>query len=290
MTAISRRGALKVLGAAAAGAAAVGRAEASSGRRGRQPGDRGLLYDSVRCIGCRACVTRCKEANGLAPDRVRMDGVDYDAPLDLSATTKNVIRLARDGGRMHFVKGGCMHCVEPACVNACMVGALQKRERGVVSYDADWCVGCRYCEVVCPFDVPKFEWRAALTPRIVKCELCRHRAAGPACAEVCPRQAIVTGPVDELLAEAHRRVDAGREAYFPKVYGETEGGGTQVLYVTAVAPEKLGLPAVGPEPVPELSHTVHRGLYKGFIVPVALYAAFGLVVLRNRKSGKEGRP
>jgi Fe-S-cluster-containing dehydrogenase component len=194
MTPISRRTALRVLGAGVAAATAGGaEAAAPHARRGRTPDDVGLLYDSTRCIGCRACVTRCKEANDLAPSRTRIDGADYDAPLDLDASTKNVIRIARDGERTAFVKGGCMHCIDPACINACMVGALGKRAGGVVSYDVNLCVGCRYCQVVCPFNVPKFDWKSAFDPRIVKCELCRHRKEGPACAEACPREALLTG-------------------------------------------------------------------------------------------------
>jgi Fe-S-cluster-containing dehydrogenase component len=291
MTLLSRRAALQVLGAGAGAVAAV-RAEAAAphGRRGRQPDDVGLLYDSTRCIGCRACVTRCKEANGLPQSRTGMNGADYDAPLDLDARTKNVIRIAQDGDRTAFVKAGCMHCIDPACINACMVGALAKRAGGVVGYDVDLCVGCRYCQVVCPFNVPKFDWKSAFDPRIVKCELCRHRKEGPACAEACPRQALLTGKVDDLLAEAHRRVGANPKLYQPKVYGESEIGGTQVLYLAALPFEKLGLPALGEEPVPSLAWAVHRGIYKGFIAPVVLYAAFAFVTLRSKKAGKGEEP
>src|SRR5512138_1174608 len=198
--AITRRTALKVLAAGGAVAAAPAPAEARLTRT-PSPADRGLLVDVVRCIGCRACVTKCREANGKAPDVQVIEGAAYDAPIDMNAQTLTVIKRWDDGRGGGFVKAQCMHCVHPACVSVCMLQALHKGKDGVVEYDVDKCVGCRYCQVACPFNVPKFEWASA-TPRIVKCELCRHRAAegkGPACAEVCPREAVTFGARGELL-------------------------------------------------------------------------------------------
>jgi Fe-S-cluster-containing dehydrogenase component len=294
---IGRRTALKVLaGGAAAGAAAALPAPAAAAAPPSYPEAEGLLYDSVRCIGCRACVTWCKKANELPVDGVTINGVPYDAPQDLSATTKNIIRVAVDGDRSAFVKGGCMHCLRPACVNSCMVSALTKdRVTGVIAYDPDLCVGDRYCQVACPFNVPKYQWSNALTPRIVKCELCRHRKEGPACAEVCPRQAIVRGKVAALKVEAQRRIAASPKAYHAKVYGEHEAGGTQVLTLAPaeMPPVKLGLPELDDTPVPALSEAIHGGVYKAGIAPIVLYAAFAFVTWRNKKrgdAGKEERP
>ncbi len=284
---LSRRTLLK--GMAAAGAAtAIGGPVQARERKLPGPDAVGMLYDSTRCIGCRACVTKCKEANRLPCDRAGPGGL-YDAPQDLSGTTKNVIKLYAEDGRTAFVKAQCMHCVDPACVSVCMIGALHKAAGGVVAYDRDGCVGCRYCQVACPFNVPKFEWWSA-TPQIVKCEMCRHRKEGPACAEVCPREAVVYGKLGDLRAEAHRRMGEGLGRYEPRVYGEIEGGGTQVLYLSAagIPFEKLGLPALGSEPAPELSETVQHAIYKGFVAPVAIYAALGVVVWRNRKRSRDG--
>jgi Fe-S-cluster-containing dehydrogenase component len=282
--AITRRTILK---GAAAGAAAAVALDAEARPRAAAPEDAvGLLFDSLRCIGCRACVTRCKEANGLPYDRTVIDGAVYDAPPDLNATTKTVIKLAFDErGASAFAKAQCMHCVHPACTSVCMIGALHKGPRGVVAYDPDRCVGCRYCQVACPFNVPKFEWASA-TPKIVKCELCRHRWAegkGAACADACPRGAVLFGPVAELRAEARRRIGAIPGRYLPTIYGEHEAGGTQVLVLSAVPFERLGLPALDDEPVPELGETIQAGIYRGFAAPAALYAALAAVVWRNRK-------
>jgi Fe-S-cluster-containing dehydrogenase component len=240
-------------------------------------------------------VTACKEANGLPTDTVRADGVPYDAPIALNATTKTIIQLAFDErGASAFVKAQCMHCVHPACASVCMLKALHKGAKGVVEYDVEKCVGCRYCQIACPFNVPKFEWSRAV-PKIVKCELCRHRwpeGRGAACAEVCPRGAVVSGRVEELRAEAWRRIREVKGRYLEHVYGETEGGGTQVLVLSGVPFERLGLPKLDDAPTVELGETVQAGIYRGMVAPAALLAAFGAVVLRNRKvrgGGEEDR-
>jgi Fe-S-cluster-containing dehydrogenase component len=285
---MDRRTLLKgIVTAGAAAGTSGGLAMASSVRR-QVPADAvGLLYDATKCIGCKTCVVACREANGLPPER-SADGL-YDAPQDLSASTKNLIKLCRDGSEVSFMKAQCMHCVDPACAAACMLGALQKREFGIVSWDGSRCVGCRYCQTACPYNIPKFEWNAT-NPKIVKCELCRHllaKGGTPACSRVCPAQAVIFGRRDELLAEAKRRIAAEPGRYVPRVYGEDDAGGTQCLYISHVPFEKLGLPELGPEPVPNMVRTVQHSVYKGFIAPVALYAVLGAVLLRNRRHPSE---
>ena len=281
---LDRRTALKTLAAAgAAVAASPRRAEAREPRK--PPADAvGLLYDATLCIGCKACVAACYEAN--FPDQ-RPPGELYYDPVDLSSSCKNVIKEYDEGGSQSFMKMQCMHCVDPGCISACMMGSLQKREYGIVTWDPDRCIGCRYCQVACPYNVPKFEWDDA-TPEIVKCELCNHRLAEggiPACAEVCPREAVIYGTREELLAEAHRRLEAAPDRYEPKVYGETDGGGTQVLYLSAagVPFTALGLPELGERSVAHTSETVQHTIYKGFAAPIALYGILGAVVWRNNR-------
>ena len=86
----------------------------------------------------------------------------------------------------------------------------------------------------------------------------------------------MTGTMEELIGEAHYRIEAEPEKYHPKVYGEHEGGGTHVLYLTAqdVPFEKLGLPAVPEKPLPETSETIQHTLYKGFAAPMGLFGLF----------------
>jgi Fe-S-cluster-containing dehydrogenase component len=249
----------------------------------------GMLYDTTKCIGCKACVVACKEANNMPADTDGYGQGLYDSPDSLNQYTKNVIQLYKDDNEQSFVKKQCMHCVDPACVGACMLGALQKGKFGVVSYDVSKCVGCRYCETVCPFNVPKFQW-AKVAPKIVKCEFCKERlAAGrqPACTEVCPRQAVTFGKYTYLLDEAHQRIQNNPGKYVPKVYGEHELGGTQVLYLSHIEFEKLGFRFQQDESVPHLQQTVSHGIYKGFIGPIALYGLLGAVMFRNRGNSEK---
>lgn len=296
---VGRRSALKALattGAVAAGAVAP--LKAARAKPEPSPDAIGMLYDTTLCIGCKACVTACYQANGLEPRR-DADGL-HQAPVTLDSRTKNIIKLYREEPFESFVKAQCMHCVDPACAGACMLGSLKKDAvTGVVAYDATYCVGCRYCVMACPFNACKFEYDKAV-PQIVKCELCRHRAGeatlaqaggftrypvghGQACTEVCPRGAVISGKRSELLAEARRRLAAEPGRYVDKVYGEHDGGGTQVLYLSHVPFEKIGLPAIGERGVPHVAYTIQEGLYQGFVAPVALYGVLGFVMLRNRK-------
>jgi formate dehydrogenase iron-sulfur subunit len=157
-----------------------------------------------------------------------------------------------------FVKRQCMHCVNPACVSACPVGALQKQENGAVTYDCKRCIGCRYCMVACPFGIPKFEWDQPL-PRIRKCTMCADRqemGLEPACAAACPTGALMFGNREELIAEAEARIQADPERYFPHIYGQKELGGTSWMYLSPVPFEELEFPTLKTEPVTELSEAV----------------------------------
>ncbi len=310
---ISRRSLLK--GVAAAGATAL--AGDTDAREAVRPGldAVGMLFDSTLCVGCRACQTACKVANGLPPDTVAAGGGVYDAPVDLNSTTKNVIKAFPAAGGPAFVKQQCMHCVDPSCVSACMLGAMHKEgeglrriagERagtGIVLWDKYTCTGCRYCQIACAFNVPKFEWFEAF-PYIVKCELCRHRGdpkkegplavANPACAEVCPRGAVIYGARGELLAEAKRRIAVEPGRYNGRVYGEKEGGGTQVLYLAAagVSFQELGLPDLPARSAAQFSESVSHAPYLYGVTPIALYAAVAFVIRRNKRkeeAAEEGK-
>ena len=289
---ISRRSFIKGLAVAGASCAVVGEPGLAAAREPQKPGpdDVGMLYDATRCIGCRACVTACRKANNLPVDKQTLDGAPYDMPQDLSGNCKNIIKLYAENGQRSFMKKQCMHCVDPACVSVCMAGALHKLPNGIVAYDRSVCVGCRYCQVACPFDVPKFEWHEAI-PLIVKCELCRHRKEGPACCEVCPREAVIYGKYSDLLADAKARIAAEKDRYIADIYGDTEGGGTHVLYLAAkeVGFQKLGLPELPDHPLPQMSESVQHTLYKGFIAPAALFGILTLVQFRNRKKNAEGK-
>lgn len=194
-----------------------------------RPAKPAMLIDLTRCIGCEACVWACKESNDLP----RETGV-----AKLSATTWSA--LERHQGVA--VRRQCMHCLEPACASVCPVGALSRSPEGPVVYDAERCIGCRYCMVGCPFGVPKYEWSSNL-PTVKKCQFCFARQAEgrqPACAEACPTGATLFGDRDELLKEAERRMEAEPGRYVPRIYGQHEAGGTSMLYLSSVPFEELG--------------------------------------------------
>jgi Ni/Fe-hydrogenase subunit HybB-like protein/Fe-S-cluster-containing dehydrogenase component len=273
---ITRRAALQTLAAAGATAALPVRALAREAKPA-DPGAASILYDSTRCVGCKECVRACAAEN--------TGTVGFGTENELSPTALTVLRRYDFWGEHVLRKVQCMHCVDPACASACMLGALQKREDGAVTWDGDLCVGCRYCEIACPFNIPRFEWDTS-TPELKKCELCpERRAAGrpPACVEACPEGALAFGSRAAMLAEAHRRIERDPSRYNARVYGEHDAGGTQVLYLTAagVPFEAMGLPDLGTEAAPSLTERLQHTIYRGFIAPLALFGVFGAVVNRN---------
>jgi Fe-S-cluster-containing dehydrogenase component len=301
---VSRRSLLK--GAVAAGAATALPREAEARERVEpHPEAVGMLYDSTRCVGCLGCVAACKEANALPAD-----DLEHGGPKDLGPEAKSVVRTVATGDGSTFVKQQCMQCVDPSCVSVCMLGALHKegegkrdmggeqKGTGIVLYDKGLCVGCRYCQIACAFSVPRFQWREPF-PRIVKCELCRQRAdptktgplavANPACCQVCPAEAVVYGRRAELLAEAKRRIAADPKAYNAHVYGETENGGTQVLYLApaGVKFKALGFPELPKDSAAQFSESVSHAPYLHGVTPIALYAAAAFIVRRNRRKQDE---
>jgi formate dehydrogenase beta subunit len=276
------RGGLPLLASSAVGATTCQAAEATMPVP--SPDAVAMLYDTTTCTGCKACVSACAEANGMVPD-TRLTGL-HQAPLNLNEFTKNIIKLYDPvSGPQSFVKQQCMHCLEPACVAACPFEALFKRsDDGIVAWETSKCIGCRYCEVACPYHVPKFEWTAH-NPAIVKCEFCQHRLAvgeDPACTSVCPTKAVIFGPRSVLLADAKHRIEEAKGKYFEdRVYGEHEAGGTQVLYLSHVPFESIGLPTLSADDRPG-RYLYWQGLvYKFFAVPVALYAIAVRIMRQN---------
>ncbi|MCA1998097.1 MAG: 4Fe-4S dicluster domain-containing protein [Armatimonadetes bacterium] len=217
-----------------------------------------ILTDTTRCTGCEACVQACKRENNLGRDRAWTWQQEIDS---LSAT--RFCTVVRRPGR-HFVRQQCRHCLDPACVSACLVGALQKTDKGAVIYDSSLCMGCRYCMMSCPFGIPRYEWDSA-APWVRKCVLCYgtrlKQGRQPACTEACPEQATIFGTRAELLAEARRRIAAHPGRYYPadrpRIWGETEVGGTGVLYISNISLDFLGwAPELGDQPVPHLTWAV----------------------------------
>jgi Fe-S-cluster-containing dehydrogenase component len=315
----TRRDFLKgVLASGAAAAGTVVSAPACARETHTRPADGlGLLYDATLCIGCKACVAACKAANDNPPEFSTEDHL-WDTPLDTSGYTFNIIKMYRNGtmatkdaetNGFSFMKTSCMHCADPSCVSACPVSAMIKDPvTGIVSYDPDACVGCRYCVVACPFGIPKYQYDSP-TGKIGKCELCRHRYKDgkySACAEVCPTGATLYGKTSDLLAEAKRRlalkpgsvtvyprgklggVDQSYEGpvgnYIQHVYGEKEYGGTQVLKLSAVNFQKVGLPDLPEYSSASISEGIQHSLYGGLVMPIAVLGVLSVIAKRNIKT------
>jgi len=209
-----------------------------------------ILTDTTLCTGCEKCVDACKEEKALGKDTPQR----WKRRIDDLSSTRYTTMVRRQGNR--FARKQCRHCLEPACVSVCLVGAMQKTPEGPVVYDTERCIGCRYCMMACPFDIPRYDWQATV-PYVRKCDMCVERVRGgkePACVEACPEKATIFGSRDELLKEAHRRISTDPGKYQKRVFGETEVGGTSVLYVSDIPLDFLMWKAgAGDEPLPDLT-------------------------------------
>jgi formate dehydrogenase iron-sulfur subunit len=245
-----------------------------------------MLYDSVKCIGCRACQTACKVRAKLPPEP-DASGL-YEAPTDLSAKTWTLIKLYQGEKTTSFVKQQCMHCIEPACVSVCPVGALEKTPSGPVIYHSERCIGCRYCMAACPFGIPKSEWSKPL-PIIQKCDFCADRQAegkAPACGEACPTGALIYGTRKVMLDTAHTRLNSDA-TYTQHVYGETEAGGTSMLYISKVNYKNLGFPELKETALPTITWPYMSAVPAVIAVMVTLSTGIYLRTHRNENGKKK---
>ncbi len=312
---IKRRDFLKLSGGSAALLGTAGVVEARLNKE-PSPDAVGMLYDSTICIGCKACMVGCKEANGMPVDNNLVaddQPVVWDTPRDISARTLNIIKVYKNGAAevkdrpingFAFIKRHCMHCVDASCVSVCPVNAMQQDPvSGVVTYHPEVCIGCRYCAFACPYNVPAYEFDKAFG-QIRKCQFCDHRLKQgqlPGCVEHCPTGASLFGTRKEILEEANRRlgmrpgeeyaypmgtVNSGHwhvatvKPYVKRIYGVKEGGGTQVVMLSAVPFEQLGLPDLPEVSAASRSETVQHSVYKNFMAP-SLLLLFLLYITRK---------
>ena len=243
------------------------------------------LIDTTKCIGCRACQVACKQWNDREGMHTELEPtLGFQNPVTLNANTYTLITFhelpdENAPGGLHYVftMRRCLHCLEPACASACPTTALSRQPDGPVTYDADECIGCRYCIWACPWGVPTAEWNS-LAPKIQKCTHCADRSdqpvpiarnsqplsqeeskrygenvVTPACVKACPADCLRFGTRDDMLQEARNRISSHPEEYVDHIYGEKEAGGTSVLYLSAVPFEKLGFADVGTKPYPAFS-------------------------------------
>ncbi len=225
------------------------------------PESLGVLHDTVLCVGCRACEEACNKVNELPPpDRPFKDLSVLDikrrtTPKAYTIVNRYVDKKSEKGPV--FFKKQCNHCLEPACASACFVRAFTKTKNGAVIYDESVCVGCRYCMIACPFEIPTYEYDNAFSPKVMKCTMCYPRVIKgqlPGCVESCPTEALTFGKRRNLIKIARERIRKYPERYVDHIYGEHEMGGTSWLYLSGVSFNKLGMREdLGITPAPELT-------------------------------------
>ena len=259
----------------------------------------GVLVDTTYCNGCRKCEWACNEWNKNPNQPVKSfdDKAVFNKNRRTHAAAFTVVNRfinSKDSTPV-YVKKQCMHCEDPACLSACFVDAFKKTGKGAVVYNPGLCVGCRYCMIACPFDIPSYEYNEPVNPRVTKCTFCFDRISKqggiPACVEICPTETLRFGKRSELIKLAHERIMSDQARYIDHLYGEHEVGGTSWLYLSAVPFEQLGFKTdLGTKPIVDRS--------KGFLFMVKVFeivAAWPLVFaafhaikkLRNDKMNNE---
>ncbi len=237
------------------------------------------LIDVSKCIGCKACQAACLEWNDLREEVGEVHGT-YNNPEDLTPDSLTVMRFTEwvnpetDNLEWLIRKDGCMHCMEPGCLEACPApGAIVQYSNGIVDFVHENCIGCGYCIKGCPFNIPRISRKDNTA---YKCTLCSDRVAvgqGPACQKACPTQAIVFGTKDEMKAWADLRIKDLKSRGFDKagLYDPPGVSGTHVMYVLHHA-DKPHIYANLPD-TPRISPLVK--VWKG----AAKYAGLGVIGL-----------
>ncbi len=215
-----------------------------------------MLIDTSKCMACRGCQVACKQWNdreGWSYSQTVNRG-SYENPPDLSPHTWTRIKFieyeGEDRFQWLFLKEGCMHCTQAACVDVCPTHALKYHPLGLVTFEKELCNGCGYCTQFCPFHIPRLEVENPLTGQVKasKCTFCQDRVTNgliPACVKTCPVGALSWGERIEMITKGKARVEVLKnERGFPNanLYGETELGGLGRLYILTERPSAYGLP------------------------------------------------
>lgn len=247
---------------------------------------KGVLVDITKCIGCGSCTVACKLWNELKFDRENPGHGEEAILTDHNWTTVNYKKINKDGDQVwRFAKEQCLHCEEPACQSVCFSKAFEKTPEGAVVYKPNLCVGCRYCMIACPFEIPKYQWDKVL-PSVTKCQMCHTRLSNgeaPACSSVCPTSVMTFGDREEILALAKDKISKEGK-YVNHIYGEKEAGGTSWLYISDVPFDELGFPLNVPKSsLPHYTHEFLKWTPHMFIGGGALFTALSFYTKRRNK-------
>ena len=286
---ISRRKFLGWIGAAGSSTAISKSAHAAKKHFKGYPESYGVLHDTVLCIGCRSCEEGCNIVNELPkPEKPFNDLTVLDKKRRTTTEAFTVVNRydgKKNDGSPIFRKNQCNHCLEPACASVCFVKAFKKTKEGAVTYDPSVCVGCRYCIIACPFEIPTYEYNDPLTPRVRKCTMCHDRIKEnklPGCVESCPTGALKFGKRDDLIKIARKRIEKYPDRYQDHIYGEHEMGGTSWLYLSGVPFKETGMREdLGITPAPELTY----GALSAVPIVVSLWPVLltGIYAINKRK-------
>jgi formate dehydrogenase iron-sulfur subunit len=231
----------------------------------------GKLVDSIRCIGCKRCMSACKRWNKLEIER---NDLINDRNTDLNGNNWVVVNLRADKknrAKRTYLHWACQHCIKPACAGVCPVKAITKLDNGPVVVNENKCIGCRYCYQACPYKVPRFDFHKRATR---KCTLCFDRFPlnykKPACVTSCPVGALSFGFRQDIIIEAQKRFHNRKKPGY--IMGLNEAGGTSLITILPAKPQDLGL-VVAPLKV------VNSNLDKLNITAAGFMGASGLVGL-----------
>jgi Fe-S-cluster-containing dehydrogenase component len=258
----------------------------------------GVLVDTTFCVGCRTCEKACNQINKDLPRKLPESFEDssvFEKRRRMTTDSYTVVNsYPGKKNRQQFVKFQCMHCNDPACVSACIVGALTKEDNGAVRYDPWKCIGCRYCMVACPFQVPAYEYSNAFTPQVRKCTFCfelrTSKGEMPACVEACPMEVMTFGKRKELIKIARKRIKRYPDRYVPHIYGEHELGGTSWLYLSSLPFEDIDFPKFGYTSTPGYTEPIQHAIFKNFIPPLTLFAVLGCFMWFLRPQENKSEP